>query len=46
MKNYLVTYLINKRKEQRLVRGDVFINAYQTFIETYEWNEILSITRV
>ena len=50
MRTYLVEYLTtdkrNKQSKQTTIKSDMLINAYQTFIETYEYREVISITKV
>jgi hypothetical protein len=45
MKKYIITFVFKGKKDSKIVEADIFINAYQTFIESYEWHEILCIKK-
>lgn len=46
MKKYQIIYLLKKKTLCVFIKSDIFINAYQTFIESYSYNEILSIIKI
>ena len=48
MKTFKVEYIKGSKNKffYKEIKSDMLINAYQTFVETYQYKEIISITKI
>ena len=46
MKRYKITYAYHNKTFFMILESDMFPNVYQTFIEKYDYNEVLEIQKL
>jgi len=46
MKRYKITYELHNKLFFMILKSNMFLNAYKTFIKKYDYNEVLAIEKL